>query len=155
PDGRVAHWSQSPSRQLAKPDVLADQEVEMTKHVLVLLAAAACGGGGTKAAEKPAAPAEPAVAAAPAEPAPAPEPAKPPAPPPPKVLHAKAALDPVKAAKLKGASITFTQEEGKPATVASSGWFDGIKAGKYHLVVHASKECGPNATKAGKAMSVE
>ena len=59
---------------------------------------------------------------------------------------------PVKGAKIKGATVTLTQEGDQPVAVGSTGWFDGIKAGKYHLVVHESSECGPNATKAGKAM---
>ncbi len=92
-----------------------------------------------------AAPAEPAKPAEPEKPA---EAEKPPAP---KMFHAKATLAPVKGAKQKAATVSFTQEEGKPAT--STGSFDGLKPGKYHLTVHDAKDCGPNATKAGKAFA--
>lgn len=130
------------------------------KHTTILisiLAIAACGGNNPPPAE-PKEP-EPAPAPPPApeakpepEPAPAPEP-PPPAPPPIKTLYAQAALVPVKGAKIKGATVTFTQEGDQPVAVASNGWFDGIKPGKYHLVVHENTDCGPNATKAGKAMA--
>ena len=126
------------------------------KHATILtsiLAIAACGGN------KPA-PAEPQDPEADtdtvAESKPAPEPAQPeppPPPPPPKSWHAKAELTPVKGAKLKGTTVTFAQEEGQPVVVSSTGWFDGIKSGKYHLVVHDGTDCGPNATKAGKPMA--
>jgi hypothetical protein len=120
-----------------------------------ILAIAAC--GGKKAA--PAEPKEPEPEPTPVtetkpppepEPAPAPEPPPPPAP---KTWHAQAQLAPVKGARLKGATVTFTQHEGQPVAVGSTGWFDGIKAGKYHLLVHDGAECGPNATRAGKAMA--
>ena len=35
------------------------------------------------------------------------------------------------------------------------GWFDGIKAGKYHLLVHQNSDCGANATKAGKPIAAD
>jgi len=125
------------------------------KHVTILmsvLAIAAC--GGKKAA--PAQPNDPDSDPAPMadkKPEPAPEPEPPPAPPPPRSWHAQAELTPVKGAKIKAATVTFAQDEGHPVTVASTGWFDGIKAGKYHLVVHEAAECGPDATKVGKAMT--
>jgi outer membrane biosynthesis protein TonB len=127
------------------------------KHTTILisiLALAAC--GGKKSA--PAQPKEPEPAPEPApapkpEPAPEPEPPPPPPPPPPKSWHAQAALTPVKGAKIKAATVTFAQTEGKGVAVGSTGWFDGIKSGKYHLVVHDAAACGPNATKAGKPVA--
>jgi hypothetical protein len=124
------------------------------KHTTILmsiLAIAAC--GGKKSA--PVQPKDPDSDPAPmAEKKPAPEPApeQPAPPPPPKSWHAQAELTPVKGAKLKAATVTFSQDEGHPVTVASTGWFDGIKVGKYHLIVHEAAECGPNATKVGKPM---
>src|SRR5438128_2399912 len=126
------------------------------KHTTILisiLAVAACGGNSPPPAEpKEPAPAPPPAAEAKPEPEPAPAP-EPPPPPPIKTLYAQAALIPVKGAKIKGATVTFTQEGDQPVAVASNGWFDGLKPGKYHLVVHESADCGPNATKAGKAMA--
>jgi hypothetical protein len=130
------------------------------KHTTIfisILAIAACGGSKPPPAEpkEPEPEPEPAAEAKPtteAEPAPAPEP--PPAPAP-KTLHAQAQLAPVKGARIKGATVTFTQEGGQPVAVGSNGWFDGIKAGKYHLVVHEGADCGPNATKAGKPMTAD
>ena len=121
-----------------------------TLTLISLLALAAC--GGKKPAPEPPKQPEPAPEPAPApetKPEPAPEPAPPP-PPPPKSWQAQAELSPVKGAKIKAATVTFMQTEGKPVTIASVGWFDGIKSGKYHLVVHEAAACGPNATKAGK-----
>jgi hypothetical protein len=124
------------------------------KHTTILisiLAIAAC--GGKKAA--PVAPQEPEPETAPvAETTPEPpaEPAAPP-PPPPKEWKATAELTPVKGQKIKGATVTFAQTEGQPVAVGSTGWFEGIKSGKYHLVVHESPECGANAAKAGKPMA--
>jgi hypothetical protein len=115
------------------------------KHSMLIsiLLLAAC--GGKKPAPAPApAPApepEPAAARAPA-PAPEPTPAPAPAPPPePKVTKAKADLTPSKGSKFKAATITFAQPEGGAVAVASSGWFDGLKAGTYHLVVHDGADC--------------
>jgi Cu/Zn superoxide dismutase len=127
------------------------------KHTTILisiLAIAACGGKQPPPAEPKQPEPEPAPAPEP-KPAPEPEPApapEPPPPPAPKTLYAQAALLPVKGAKIKGATVTFTQEGDQPVAVASNGWFDGLKPGKYHLVVHEATECGPNATKAGKPM---
>lgn len=123
------------------------------KHTMIslsLLALAAC--GGKKSA--PAQPKEPEPEPAPVAekaPEPAPEPSPPPSPP--KSWHAQAELKPVKGAKQKAATVTFSQEEGQPVNVGSKGWFEGIKSGKYHLVVHEAADCGPNATKAGKPMA--
>ncbi len=127
----------------------------MKRTILMsILAVAACGGG--KKAE-PTTPKESEGEAAPvaeSKPAPQPEPAPEPAPPPaPKSWHAQAELQPVKGAKLKGTTVTFSQEEGAEVVVGSNGWFDGIKPGKYHLVVHEAADCGTNATKAGKPMA--
>jgi hypothetical protein len=124
------------------------------KHTTILisiLAIAAC--GGKKSA--PEAPKEPAPAPAPvveAAPAPAPVPEPEPAPAP-KAWKASAELTPVKGQKIKAATVTFAQTEGKPVAIGSTGWFDGIKSGKYHLVVHESADCGANAAKAGKPLA--
>jgi hypothetical protein len=124
------------------------------KHTTILissLAIAACGGKQPEPqAPKPELDPAPAMESKP-EPAPA-EPPPPPPPPPPKSWHAQAELKPVKGAKLKGAIVTFSQDEGQATSVGSVGWFDGIRAGKYHLVVHEGADCGPNASKAGKPM---
>lgn len=130
-----------------------------TTMLISILVFAACGGGKKPAPKAPEetkeAEPEPAPVAdtKPAEPEPPPAPEPPPPPPPPKTWHAQAQLTPVKGAKLKGATVTFSQQEGQPASVASTGWFDGIKAGKYHLLVHQNSDCGPNATKAGKPIA--
>jgi len=104
----------------------------------------------------PAAPAEPAPAP-PVEPVaskPEPPPEPPAPPPPPKVMKATAELAPNKGQKFKAATIKFSQKEGESTTeVTSTGWFDGLKAGKYHLVVHTSAECGASAAKAGKPLA--
>ena len=130
--------------------------MKSTTILISILALAAC--GGKKAApvqpKEPEPEPEPAAPVAEAKKAPEPEPEPPPPPPPPpKALHAQAQLSPVKGAKLKGATVTFSQQEGQPVAVGSTGWFDGIKAGKYHLVVHEGADCGPHATKAGKAIA--
>jgi hypothetical protein len=127
------------------------------KHTTIftsLLVLAACGGSKPPAVRAKAIPVEPdpaPVAEAKPEPPP-PAPPEPPPPPPPKSWHAQADLTPIKGIKIKPATVTFTQEEGQPAAVGSSGWFDGIKAGKYHLVVHEGTDCGVGAVKAGKPM---
>lgn len=69
---------------------------------------------------------------------------------PPKTWHAKAALTPVKGAKLKPAVVSFSQQEGEDTNVEADA-LDGVKPGKYWLVVHDSDTCGPNATKTGPA----
>ena len=128
--------------------------------LMSILAVAACGGKKPEPTE-PKEPVEEAPAPAPEaekkmpEPAPAPEAAKPepPPPPPPKSWHAQASLVPVKGAKIKGTTVTFSQTEGAPVVVGAMGWFDGIKPGKYHLVVHEAADCGANAAKAGKPMA--
>jgi hypothetical protein len=125
------------------------------KHTTILisiLAIAAC--GGKKSA--PVAPKEPEPEPAPVAEAPPPAPApapEPPPPPAPKAWKATAELTPVKGQKLKGATVTFAQTEGKPVAIGSTGWFEGIKSGKYHLVVHESADCGVNAAKAGKPLA--
>ena len=115
------------------------------KHTMLItiLLLAACGGKKPAPAQAP----EPAPAPEPAAartPPPAPEPAPPPTPPPPpepKVTKAKADLTPSKGSKFKAATITFAQPEGGAVAVGSSGWFDGLKAGTYHLVVHDGADC--------------
>jgi hypothetical protein len=122
------------------------------KHALMIsILAAACGG------KKPPPPAAPPPAETPAAAAPAPaveKPAEkpapePPPPPPPKVSKAKVDLAPVKGQKFKAAAVTFSQQEGQQTSVGSTGWFDGLKPGTYHLVVHTESDCGPNGTKVG------
>jgi len=131
--------------------------MKRTAMSISMLVVVAC--GGKKPAPEPPKEPEPAtapVAEAPpaAAPAPAPQPApEPPAPPAPKTWHAHAQLNPVKGAKIKGALVTFAQQEGQPVAVGSTGWFDGIKPGKYHLIVHDGAACGPNASKVGKPMA--
>lgn len=125
-----------------------------TTMLISILAIVACGGKKPPPAEpkEPEADDKPATAAE-DKPAAEPEPAAEPAPPPaPKSWKAQADLAPNKGAKLKGATVTFAQQEGQPVAVASTGWFDGIKAGKYHLLVHQGADCGKNAAKAGKAL---
>jgi hypothetical protein len=78
---------------------------------------------------------------------PPPEPAAPAEPAVPKELHAKAALQPVKGAKLVPVTVSFTQTEGQDTSVSSE--IEGAKAGKYHFVVHDGSECGPEGTQAG------
>jgi hypothetical protein len=119
------------------------------KHCTILislLAIAACGGTKSEPAEPAPPPEQVAEPAPPPAPPPEPEP-----PPPPMSWTAQAEMTPVKGAKIKGATVMFSQTEGKPVAVTSTGWFEGIKSGKYHLVVHEAAECGPNATKVGKA----
>lgn len=129
------------------------------KHMttlITILAIAACGGS------KPPPPAEPKEAepepapAAETKPAPEPEPAaeSEPAPAPaPKSWNARAQLAPIKGTKIKGTTVTFAQQEGQPVELGSMGWFDGIKPGKYHLVVHEGADCGASAAKAGKPIA--
>jgi Cu/Zn superoxide dismutase len=122
-----------------------------TTILLSILAIAACGGGKKAAPEEPK---ETAPAAAEPAPPPAPPPApEPPPPPPPKQWKATAELTPLKGQKIKGATVTFAQTEGKPVTVGSTGWFTGLKSGKYHLVVHEASACDPAAAKVGKALA--
>ncbi|HEX3766443.1 MAG TPA: hypothetical protein VHW23_47445 [Kofleriaceae bacterium] len=126
-----------------------------TSILISILAIAACGGKKPPPAEPKEPEPEPAPAETKAAPEPEPAPAAEPEPPPPapKTLYAQAQLAPVKGVKMKGATVTFTQEGDQPVAVGSTGWFDGIKAGKYHLVIHEGADCGPNGTKAGKAMA--
>jgi hypothetical protein len=80
-------------------------------------------------------------------------PPEPPPPPPPQVWAAHVDLAPVKGSKLKAAVVSFSQTEGETAQIMTEG-FPGLKAGKYHLVIHESGECGKNAAKAGAAWDV-
>lgn len=119
------------------------------KHASIaflIVAAAAC--GGSKKAEtlgtsNTAPPAEPTAPEPPTEP-------EPPPPPPPQVWTAEAALAPVKGAKVKPFTIAFAQTEGEGATATMEA-LAGLKAGRYHLVVHEGSACGKNATGAGDA----
>jgi len=101
---------------------------------LALVLVVGCGGG-TKAAKAP--PPPPPVKEAPAEKT---APAEPEPPPPPKVLHAKAALAPMKGVKLAGATVSFAQEDGGETTVSSDD-FEGLKPGTYQLVIHDGETC--------------
>jgi Cu/Zn superoxide dismutase len=88
-----------------------------------------------------------------AEPAPetATEPVVPPTAPPPKMFAAQVELAPLKGQKMKQAVVVkFQQEEGKPATASAESALEGLKAGKYHLVIHEAAECGTDGKKAGK-----
>jgi hypothetical protein len=125
--------------------------------LIPILALAACGGSKPPPAEpkepEPEAEAKPEPAPE-AKPAPEPEPAPEPTPaPPPKTTFAIAQMVPAKGSRIKGTAVTLTQTEGGAVTVASNGWFDGLKAGKYHLLVHDGADCGPNGSKAGKPMA--
>lgn len=129
-----------------------------TTTLLSILAIAACGGKRPDPRPPEEVLAEPdpppAAEATAAKPEPPPEPEPPPAaPPPPTTWRAQAELTPVKGSRIKGATVTFSQEEGQPVAVASTGWFAGLKAGKYHLLVHQNAGCGANATRAGKPIA--
>ncbi len=76
-----------------------------------------------------------------------PEPPPPPPPPPPKKFSAKAAMTPVKGAKIAAVTVSFAQTEGEATKVTTE--IEGLKPGKYHFVIHEAAECGPNATKVG------
>lgn len=112
----------------------------MTRTIAALLGLAliSCGGGKKESKQPVAPPPEPVVKAEP-------EP-EPPPPPPPKKFSAKAALTPVKGAKIAAVTVSFAQE-GESTKVTTE--IEGLKAGKYHLVIHENAECGPNATKVG------
>ena len=99
----------------------------------------ACGGGEKKEPTTPVAPPPAPVVKA--------EPEPPPPPPPPKKFSAKSALTAVKGSKIAAATVSFAQTAGEPTKVTTE--IEGLKAGKYHVVIHESAECGPNATKAG------
>jgi hypothetical protein len=103
-------------------------------RALLAVVLVACGGG-SKATKAPPPPVE--------KPAPPPEksePAAPEPPPVPKVLHAKAALAPMKGVKLTGATVSFSQDDGGDTSVTSDD-FEGLKPGKYHLVIHDGESC--------------
>jgi Cu/Zn superoxide dismutase len=123
------------------------------KHALLLVAVLFGCGGGSKNTTPPITPTpEPApeVVATPTPPPPAPEPAPPPPPPPPKQFAAQVELAPIKGQKMKAVVVKFSQQEGKSAVAMSDSAIEGLKPGKYHLVVHEAGDCGPNGTKAGK-----
>jgi hypothetical protein len=115
----------------------------MMRITLLVTLAAACGGG-KKAVDEP-----PAVADTPRESS-----GDPPAPPEMAAaepaaatsIGAKAALEPVKGAKQPPGTVTFTQ--GIEGTSVTSD-FQGLRPGRYHLVVHDGNECGESAAKAG------
>jgi hypothetical protein len=110
---------------------------------------AACGGGPKKSRppQRPIAPA--AEIPEPAEPDP--EPVEPPAPPP-TTWHAAATLSPVEGARIKSARLDFRQQDGESTSIESVGWFEGLRRGTYHLVVHESDACGKNARRVGRAI---
>ncbi|MBA3458274.1 MAG: superoxide dismutase family protein [Deltaproteobacteria bacterium] len=113
----------------------------MTRTISTLLGflLISCGGGDKKEPQAPVAP--------PPDPVVTAEPEPPPPPPPPKTFSAKAALTPVKGAKIAAVTVNFAQTEGESTKVTAE--IEGLKAGRYHFVIHESAECGPNATKAG------
>lgn len=104
-------------------------------------------GGGTKSVAEPGDPSPAAVESA-SEPPPPPTPAASQEPAVGKNLGAKAALSPVKGAKQPPGTVTMTQA-GDATSIVSD--FEGLRPGRYHLVVHDGTECGENATKAGDA----
>lgn len=111
------------------------------RMIALIACLVACGGGGKKKVEEP----PPVVEKdKKEEPPPPPEPAEPAVP---KSYSAKAALTPVKGAKVGGGTVTFTQQEGADTSVSSD--FSGLKKGTYHLVIHDGSECGDNGAKAG------
>jgi Cu/Zn superoxide dismutase len=127
----------------------------MMKNSLLLVAMLAACGGGSKSTTPPIAPTtdmqQQEVVAAPTpapEPAPVPEPAPPP--PAPKQFSAAVELAPIKGQKMKAVTVKFSQVEGKSTTAVTDVAIEGLKPGRYHLVVHESADCGPNGTKAGK-----
>jgi Cu/Zn superoxide dismutase len=122
----------------------------MKRNVLVVasLFAAACGGKAKPPKAAPPPPPPPAEEAA--APAATPEP-EPPKPEPPKEWHAKAELTPVKGAKMKAIAVSLSQTAGESLQLSSEAPLEGLKVGKYHLVIHEAADCGPNATKAGAA----
>lgn len=97
-------------------------------------------GGGKKPVEEP----PPVVETVPERPAP-PEPAAA-EPAVSRNLGAKAALQPVKGAKQPPGTVTLTQSADVTSVVSD---FEGLRPGRYHLVVHDGTECGDNGTKAG------
>ena len=115
-----------------------------TTTLLILLAA--CGGPSKPKAAAPT-PA-PMVETKPVVEEP-PAPPEPPPPPPPMEWHASAQLAPVKGSKMPAVDVVFFQVEGEAGRARSSGAFEKLKAGKYHLVVHQGSECGAKASKAG------
>jgi hypothetical protein len=119
--------------------------------LVAVVALAACGGKKTEPAhpqDKTPPAAEAPAASKQQEPKEPKEP--PPAPPPAKLFKATADVAPVKGQKFKTATIKFTQKDSDPtAEVTSTGWFDGLPAGKYHFVIHTAAACGANASKAG------
>ncbi|HTJ46173.1 MAG TPA: superoxide dismutase family protein, partial [Kofleriaceae bacterium] len=121
----------------------------MVRYLVLVSFLVACGGKAKPAAPTPPPPMDKEVEPVEDE---KPDP-KPPAPPPPKVWHAKAELAPVKGSKMKAATIAFSQTEGESVQIVTDTPIDGLKAGKYHLVIHEAASCGPNATKAGAAWS--
>lgn len=110
----------------------------MTRTIATLLGLLLISCGGDKKESK-------APVAPPPEPVAKAEPEPPP--PPPKKFSAKAALTPVKGAKIAAVTVSFAQTEGEPTKVTTE--IEGLKAGKYHFVIHDGAECGPNATKVG------
>ncbi len=117
-------------------------------NVMIVLLAVGCGGGKQPAKTPPPPPPPPKVAA-PEKAEPAPEPAVP------KILHAKAALVPVTGSKVGTASVSFAQDDGADTTVTSDD-FDGLKPGKYHLVIHDGETCDKpgDAWKGGAAIEL-
>jgi peptidoglycan-associated lipoprotein len=129
--------------------ITIEEPVKINALLVTCLFAAACGGG--KKPTRPYAPPEVPDERAGEDVEPAPdeeEEAPEPPPPPPQVWHARADLAPVKGAKAKPATVSFSQTEGEAVQVTSDA-LAGLKAGAYHLVIHEAAACGKNATKAG------
>lgn len=67
-----------------------------------------------------------------------------------RVVAAAAELTPVGGARVKPTTVVIQQTEGQPAKISEVD-FQGLHPGKYQLVVHENAECGPNASKVGRA----
>lgn len=113
---------------------------------MVLPLLGACGGPGKRAHAPP--PSKAPLPSEDDEPTAAPAPVK--KPPPPKNWFAKAALTPVKGARVKPFLVAFSQEEGADTKLVADPILN-LKAGAYHVVIHDGAACGPNGTKAGAA----
>lgn len=124
-------------------------KLHLVSTPLVLLIA--CSGGSTK--PKPAAPTpRPMPPVEPVAKRPPPKPEPPPPPPPPMEWQATARLNPVKGVRMPAFDVSFFQVEGESTRARTNAAIEKLKAGSYHLVVHAGTECGPKGNKAGGAM---
>jgi hypothetical protein len=117
--------------------------------VLAVLVAPACGGGQSGPKPPPPPPEEEIVSIPAAKPDREPDPEPAPVEAAAREWHARAELAPVKRAKLKRGVVMMSQIEGEGMSLTIA--FAGVKAGRYHFVVHEGSTCGKNATAAGRA----